>query len=549
MRFLTYRGTRIRRYHLHVLIYLKLILALPLMVMAGVYAYYLYIQELYLNYVYYIPLLLVAIIAYPVVLFLYYFMEDRSLFYKKWCRKWLVAHHLDQHGYVLEKKREGTRTKKYFPKVYLKQGQYDLILYLGLEGSKFQERFLKIGGEFETTFFMDYMDKTNEEKYIAFRYAYSAFLNRIKVKDVELNDKYELKLSENIYWEMKENPHLLIAGGTGAGKTVFMRSLLKGLAKKGVVYLADPKRADFVPLADLPVFKGRVFYETADIVGLVNRIKFINDNRYDEMRRLMAERKEHEMGAFDKYGLPPVFLIVDEFNAFMSTLDWKLREQLESDLTQILLKGRQSGVYVVLAMQRPSADDLPLKFRSNMMHHISLGRLDDNAYIMMFGEENKDKEFRYIERLNGKRIYGRGYSAVFGKQAQEFYAPLLTKDVDFYEILKEYERIENPFDPIELEEKEEKVEEKKSEEVELIVSIAEKTYTQQEVADILAEKDLTVTRANIRTIFNLMKELGYIFDDDESPSIKEGELRFIEEVVQEKEESDLSYKEIVIAKV
>lgn len=107
-----------------------------------------------------------------------------------------------------------------------------------------------------------------------------------------------MKLSEGVYWDFVHDPHLLIAGGTGGGKTVFLRSLLVALLRLGRVEILDPKQADFVSLKDLNVLKGRVTWETE---GMAQRLIDLNhqmDERYELMRKISNERKEKELGLF-----------------------------------------------------------------------------------------------------------------------------------------------------------------------------------------------------------------------------------------------------------
>lgn len=446
-----YRGTRIRPWHLNLIWMLKLFWALPFILAIGYYSYLNYEQFVAMNYLSMIPLVLFVILLYPLVTFLHVFVEDRVAFYKRIYRLWLTANFLNEQGFYYEKasRKQGGRSRKKFPKVYLKQGKYDLRLYLGTQGSKFQDRFSRIGSELETTYFMDFMNKIDEEKFVVYELAYSAFLNRIEAKDVVLNDNYELVLSKVVKWSMTENPHLLIVGGTGGGKTVLLREILVGLLKKCIVYIGDPKRADFVPMEDLDVLKGRVFFEKEDIAKMVGDFKQTMNNRYDYMRKIAKERGERELGRFDTYGLKPTILMIDEWNALMASLNRnaKVGGQMIDDLLEIILKGRQVGSYVILAMQKPTYDDLPTKLRDNMMHHISMGRLSDSGYQMTFGDENANKKFRFIERLNGKKVYGRGYSGIFGLPAQEFYAPNLTAGFSFFDIFETYSRIENPHEP------------------------------------------------------------------------------------------------------
>ncbi|MDL5042621.1 FtsK/SpoIIIE domain-containing protein [Streptococcus raffinosi] len=430
---------------------LKLFWALPFVLAIGYYSYLNYEQFVAMNYLSMIPVVVFLVLIYPLVSFLHVLAEDRIPLYKRIYRLWLTANFLNEQGFYYEKAsgKQGGRSKKKFPKVYLKQGKYDLRLYLGTQGSKFQDRFSRIGSELETTYFMDFMNKIDEEKFVVYELAYSAFLNRIEAKDVVLNDNYELVLSKVVKWSMTENPHLLIVGGTGGGKTVLLREILVGLLKKCIVYIGDPKRADFVPMEDLDVLKGRVFFEKEDIAKMVGDFKQTMNNRYDYMRKIAKERSERELGRFDTYGLKPTILMIDEWNALMASLNRnaKVGGQMIDDLLEIILKGRQVGSYVILAMQKPTYDDLPTKLRDNMMHHISMGRLSDSGYQMTFGDENANKKFRFIERLNGKKVYGRGYSAIFGLPAQEFYAPNLTAGFSFFDIFETYSRIENPHEP------------------------------------------------------------------------------------------------------
>ena len=446
-----YRGTRIRPWHLNLIWILKLFWALPFVLAIGYYSYLNYEQFVAMNYLSMIPVVVFLVLIYPLVSFLHVLAEDRVPLYKRIYRLWLTANFLNEQGFYYEKasRKQGGRSRKKFPKVYLKQGKYDLRLYLGTQGSKFQDRFSRIGSELETTFFMDFMNKIDEEKFVVYELAYSAFLNRIEAKDVVLNDNYELVLSKVVKWSMTENPHLLIVGGTGGGKTVLLREILVGLLKKCIVYIGDPKRADFVPMEDLDVLKGRVFFEKEDIAKMVADFKQTMNNRYDYMRAEMKKRGERELGRFDTYGLKPTILMIDEWNALMASLNRnaKVGGQMIDDLLEIILKGRQVGSYVILAMQKPTYDDLPTKLRDNMMHHISMGRLSDSGYQMTFGDENANKKFRFIERLNGKKVYGRGYSGIFGLPAQEFYAPNLTKGFSFFDVFETYSRIENPHEP------------------------------------------------------------------------------------------------------
>ena len=59
----------------------------------------------------------------------------------------------------------------------------------------------------------------------------------------------------------------------------------------------------------------------------------------------------------------------------------------------LVLKGRQAGMYIILAMQRPDAEYFPSGVRDNLTFRISVGRLSPIGYLMTFGEDFKNKPF------------------------------------------------------------------------------------------------------------------------------------------------------------
>ena len=102
------------------------------------------------------------------------------------------------------------------------------------------------------------------------------------------------------------------------------------------------------------------------------------------------------------YGLKPYFLIFDELLAFISMLDNKEKKEVMSKLTNIVVKGRQAGVFVIFATQRPDTDVLDGKVRDQLGLRIALGSLSKDGYKMVFGETNT--AYKEIE-LNGAGYY------------------------------------------------------------------------------------------------------------------------------------------------
>lgn len=383
--------------------------------------------------------------------YLTWLSQERFFFFQKIERLAKLAFFLKENGYTYTKKVKtdsGTRDKVVFPVVYMKQNRYDLEIAFKMAGNKFQDKFKKIGSDLETTFFMDFMEVQDDIKFKTYKMAYSAFLNRINVTDVNYSDK-GIQLMKNLWWNPIDDPHLLVVGGTGGGKTVLLRTLIRALAKVGVADIGDPKQGDFVTMAEQKAFEGRISYEVNDIVEMIERAVGIMFARYAYMRQKREENGDKDMKKFYEYGLEPYFLVCDEYNALCAMLDFQTRQRLDNAMGQFLLLGRQAGCFAVIAMQKPSREDLGSKLQANINFRVSVGRLDEVGYDLAFGEVNRNKEFKYVKYLAGKRVYGRGYACVYGEVAREFYSPLLEKKFSFYDEYEKIERRENPFNPLE----------------------------------------------------------------------------------------------------
>ena len=492
------KGHRVRNKDKLIPYWLATIVALPFLLIIGGVGFGLFVslpnQWIIFGIVIFVLVLISAIVVYR----LYLILLSKNKFFIHRYREFLLWRFLFQNGFYFTKDSKGKPTngkpRINFPKVYLKQEKYTLSASFQLEGIKFQERFLSIGGQLETMFSADMMGSVDDKAFITYNYAIDSIRGRISAKDVTATIAEGVKLSEGVYWDFVHDPHLLIAGGTGGGKTVFLRSLLVALLRLGRVEILDPKQADFVSLKDLNVLKGRVTWETEEMAQRLIDLNHQMDERYELMRKISNERKEKELGAFYKYDLKPLFIMIDEFPSLVSAVEDLPQNasvhymEFMSALKQLDLKGRQAGFYLIIATQNVKADDLPSTIKDNMMLRITLGRVSSFTYATLFGEENKDKKFKYVEKIGANRIFGRGYYGIFGGPAKEFFAPLLpdSKDFDFYTDFESLPRIEdekNQF-PAEV--------------------VEEKRYLQ---ADVLEK--LEITRSTLKKIESLLKENLY----------------------------------------
>ncbi len=432
MHLLTYRGLRVRKIYRHIRVITCLLMLLPFLIGNGFYYYPIY-ELVIAEPVFYAPKIsltvLPPLLIIPLINLLLY---QKVLFFQRLNTMRIMTNFLLENHYYLSKtiKREGKTVEKIIlPRVYVKRGKYQLLASFILEGNKFQDRFINLGATLEVMFNGDFRNKTFDNRFVTYEIAINRIASRINVSEATMTDK-GLRLMKDVFWDYIAEPHLLIGGGTGGGKTVVLMTIVWALAKIGFVDLCDPKNADLAGLKSIPVFKGRVFTSKEDIIAcLKDNVTFMED-RYEAIQN----RPDYKIGKnFSAYGLKPKFIVIDEWAAFIAKIenDYHLQAEATEYLSQIVLEGRQSGVFVIFAMQRPDGEYIKTALRDNFMKRLSVGHLEDTGYNMMFGDANRNKEFKKLDKINGKKVHGRGYIANNGELAGEFFSPYVPFDKGF----------------------------------------------------------------------------------------------------------------------
>ena len=515
MHLFTYRGLRVRKIYRHIRVITCLLMLLPFLIGNGFYYYPIY-ELIIADPVFYAPkialTLLPPLLMVPLINLLLY---QKALFFQRLNTMRIMTNFLLENRYYLSKtiKREGKTIEKIvLPRVYVKRGKYQLLASFILEGNKFQDRFINLGATLEVMFNGDFRNKTFDNRFVTYEIAINRIASRINVSEVTITDK-GLRLMKDVFWDYIAEPHLLIGGGTGGGKTVVLMTIVWALAKIGFIDLCDPKNADLAGLKAIPVFKGRVFTSKEDIIAcLKDNVTFMED-RYEAIQN----RPDYKIGKnFSDYGLKPKFIVIDEWAAFIAKIenDYHLQAEATEYLSQIVLEGRQSGVFVIFAMQRPDGEYIKTALRDNFMKRLSVGHLEDTGYTMMFGDANRNKEFKKLDKINGKKVHGRGYIANNGELAGEFFSPYVPFDKGFsfeeefrkLPVLDEDEAVlpqdrPAPADPGKKASPKEK-------------TIAEILEENRLLTDFAKEHDLTVK--TLRKIIYLLDERGIPFDKEDN---------------------------------
>ena len=515
MKLFTYRGIRVKAFYRHIRGITWFIWWFPSLLAIGNYCY-VNLEELKdhpLPLGYFIGGILFAscLVSYLLNRMCY----EKVVFFQKLNSLRILSRFLIENNlYLIRNIRRENKTieKIILPQVYLKQSRYKIEVHFILEGNKFQDRFLNLGSTLEVMFNGDFRNKTFDKRFITYDIAINRIDSRITINEVEVKGS-KLQLMTDVTWDYIEEPHLLIGGGTGGGKTVVLMTIIYALAKIGFVDICDPKNSDLAGLKKIPVFHGRVYTSKEDIIQCFKENVAFMEKRYE----LMSTSPKFQAGKnFTHYGMTPKFILVDEWAALMAKIDrdYSLQSELMEYLSQLVLEGRQAGVFIIFAMQRPDGEFIKTALRDNFMKRLSVGHLESTGYDMMFGDANKTKEFKKLDKINGVKVKGRGYIANNGDLAGEFFSPYvpLDKGFSFYDA---YAKI-----PImEYDGEEFKVfgeDQPQAEKTELIEEEeALNTETNQRPLKEFAEEQ-ELKMATLRKIIYLLQEQGIVFERTDS---------------------------------
>ena len=309
----------------------------------------------------------------------------------------------------------------WFPKIfyYAKNGYLHISVEVTM--GSYQEQLSKLEKKLESGLYCELVSRELTNGFIEYTMLYDMIGNRISISDVKAENG-RLRLMNDTWWEYDTLPHMLIAGGTGGGKSYFILTIIETLLRQpSVLYVLDPKNADLADLADV---MPNVYHKKEDIVECVSQ--FCDDML--ERSEAMKQMDNYVTGKNYAYlGLEPYFLIFDEFVAFMEMLNSKERDLVLTKLKQIVMLGRQAGFFIILACQRPDAKYLGDGIRDQFNFRVALGRMSELGYGMMFGETTKDFFF--------KNIKGRGYADSGMGVISEFYTPMVPSDHKFMQVI------------------------------------------------------------------------------------------------------------------
>lgn len=248
--------------------------------------------------------------------------------------------------------------------------------------------------------------------------------------DTFRTSKYKIPLALGVdiggnpmYFDLAKMPHVLIAGRTGSGKSVFVQSIIMSVLyrytpDKCKLMIVDPKGVDFTLWDDIPHLVTPVMkdaneavnglkwsvremeerYKRLQMLGVQN-IEGYNDvvakkrAAGEKLTRQVVVGTDEETGEMlfetqevDLSDMPYLVIIVDEVADLMTVA----RKDVELCLQRIAQKARAAGIHLVMATQRPDATTITGVIKANFPMRISFQARSNIDSMTTLGEKGAE---------------------------------------------------------------------------------------------------------------------------------------------------------------
>jgi len=205
-------------------------------------------------------------------------------------------------------------------------------------------------------------------------------------KGIPANLKLPMILGEDtygtpVYQDLAAMPHLLVAGQTGSGKSVFLNTLIATLICKRTpeevrFLIVDPKQVEFAAYSEIPHIYEKDG-ETLQIASDPEQARYLLNVAVEEMERRFSLMMDAKVKKIDDYNavakekLPYIVFIVDEFSDLMLMGTRDQKKDVETKVVRLAQKARAVGIHMVLSTQKPLASVVSPLIKGNVPARIA----------------------------------------------------------------------------------------------------------------------------------------------------------------------------------
>jgi len=191
--------------------------------------------------------------------------------------------------------------------------------------------------------------------------------------------------------DLKELPHLLIAGATGTGKSVCLNTIVTSMLlthseEQVRLLMVDPKGVELTPYDGIPHLISPVICDPADFAPALEGLVQVMQQRYRRFRDVsVRDIWSYNEGPYNP--LPSLVLVVDELAELMLAGG----RDAESKLVRLAQLGRAAGIHLLLSTQRPTVDVVTGLLKANIPTRICFtvaSQMDSRVILDMNGGED-----------------------------------------------------------------------------------------------------------------------------------------------------------------
>ncbi|MEY3609917.1 MAG: translocase [Bacillota bacterium] len=206
-------------------------------------------------------------------------------------------------------------------------------------------------------------------------------------------NKFALPFGRNILGEVialtpKEIIHLLVAGSSGSGKTVFVHSFLTSILmtatpSEAKILLIDPKKFELSKYKNLPHLLAPIISDFVEAKIALERLIDEMESRYEKF----LESETISLETYNQYAeenklspLPLIFAVIDEYNDLIN-----VNPQISDIVQRLAQKSRAAGIHLLIATQRPTTNILTGSIKNNLATIVALRVSKQVDSITMLG--------------------------------------------------------------------------------------------------------------------------------------------------------------------
>ncbi len=247
--------------------------------------------------------------------------------------------------------------------------------------------------------------------------------------------------------DLARMPHLLVAGATGAGKSVGLNSMITSILFKASpaqvkMLMIDPKLLELSAYEGIPHLISPVITGPKPASEALKKMVFEMERRY----RLIAGKGARGIEGFNRAvpeeeRLPFIIVVIDE----LADLMLSSAAQVEESIARLAQMARASGIHLILATQRPSVDVLTGVIKANFPTRIAFqvaSRIDSRTILDAQGAEQLIGKGDMLLLSPGSRVlrvHGAFISEEEIKAITDFIRAQRPPDYSIFEAIKEEE--------------------------------------------------------------------------------------------------------------